>query len=138
MYKVLWFLKRKPGITHEQFRDHYENSHAVLAQKYLGHLMLEYRRNYRTEVWGGGVIAGGGSGFTQREWDYDCVAEWVTPDEAAFDAIMKLFSDPRIGRIFYEDEEHFLDRDAIMLIKCDSRDTGTGDGAETFRLGQTT
>jgi hypothetical protein len=48
------------------------------------------------------------------------------PDEAAFEAIMARFSEPEIGRLFYEDEEHFLDRDAIMLIKCDSRDTGTG------------
>jgi hypothetical protein len=126
MYKVLWFLKRKAGITHEEFRDHYENSHSGLARKHLGHLMLEYRRNYRTEVWGGGVIADDGKGFGPRDWDYDCVAEWVTPDEAAFNAIMALFSDPVIGKIFYEDEEHFLDRDSIMLIKCDCRDTGIG------------
>lgn len=126
MYKVLWFLRRKVDITHEQFREHYENSHAELAKKHLGHLMLEYRRNYRTEVWGGGVIAEGGAGFGPREWDYDVVAEWVMPDEAAFDAIMALFSDPVIGKIFYDDEEHFLDRNSIMLIKCDCSDTGTG------------
>jgi hypothetical protein len=124
MYKVLWFLKRKPGITHEQFRDHYESSHAVLAQKYLGHLFLGYRRNYPTEVWGGGAIADGGAGFGRREWSHDCVAEWILPDESSFEQVMALFSDPVIGRIFYEDEEHFLDRDSILLLKCDSRDTG--------------
>ena len=55
MYKVMWLLKRKAGISHAQFREHYENSHAKLAHKYIGHLMLEYKRNYKTETWGGGV-----------------------------------------------------------------------------------
>jgi hypothetical protein len=38
MFKVMWLLKRKKGITFEQFRDHYENSHSILGKKYLGHL----------------------------------------------------------------------------------------------------
>ncbi len=46
MYKIFWLLKRKPGISHEQFRHHYETSHAVLGQKYFGHLILSYKRNY--------------------------------------------------------------------------------------------
>mgnify|MGYP000125412860 CR=1 FL=1 len=36
MYKIMWLLKRKPGTTHEHFRQHYESSHAVLGQKYFG------------------------------------------------------------------------------------------------------
>lgn len=120
MYKVLWFLRRKHGITHEQFRDHYEASHAKLAERYFGHLMLEYRRNYRAEVAGGGVIDGGdGASFGPRAWDYDCIAEWVMPDAAAFETIMAMFGDAAIGQVFYEDEEHFLDRPSILMVKCE-------------------
>ena len=54
MFKVIWLLRRKPGITIEQFRAHYENSHARLAQKYFGDLLLSYKRNYET---GGEKIA---------------------------------------------------------------------------------
>ena len=50
MYKVMWLLKRKAGISHAQFREHYENSHVRLAHKYIGHLMLDYKRNYKTET----------------------------------------------------------------------------------------
>ncbi|CAN7328086.1 EthD domain-containing protein [Phenylobacterium sp. LjRoot225] len=135
MYKVLWFLKRKAGITFEQFQDHYETSHSVLGQKYFGHRLLEYKRNYKVETWGGGVTGeDGGHGFGPKPWDYDCVTEWVMPDEAAYDEIIRLLADPVISKVFYEDEEHFLDRDATLLIKCDARDTGPGDGAETLRL----
>jgi EthD domain len=135
MYKVLWLLKRKPGISLSQFRDHYENSHAILGQRYLGHLLVEYKRNYKVEVWGGGVPTEPGEpSFGPREWEYDCVTEWVMPDEEAFNEIMRIFADPVIGKFFHDDEENFLDRGSVVLIKCDGRDTGTGDGAETLKL----
>jgi hypothetical protein len=134
MYKVMWLLKRKAGISHAQFREHYENSHVKLAHKYIGHLMLEYKRNYKTETWGGGVPTEVGGGFGPVEWDYDCVTEWVMPNEAAFDEINAIFADPVIGKIFHDDEEHFLDRDSILLIKCDVVDNGCGDGAGTLSM----
>ncbi|MEZ5735442.1 MAG: EthD domain-containing protein [Novosphingobium sp.] len=128
MYKVLWLLKRKDGISLEQFREHYENSHAVLAQKYFGDLLIEYKRNYKTETWGGGVPTDEGGSFGPIDWKYDCIAEWVMPDEAAFNRINEVFQHPVIGKEFYDDEEHFLDREATMLFKCSVGDTGTGDG----------
>ena len=135
MFKVMWLLKRKEGITHEQFRDHYESSHAKMAQKYFGDLMIEYKRNYKTEVWGGGVpTEPGGGTFVQSEWQYDCIAEWVTPSEEDFEHINRIFADPVIGKEFHDDEENFLDRDSVMLIKCDLRDTGTGDGRGRHEL----
>lgn len=123
MYKVLWFLARKQGISHEQFRAHYENSHAPLAMKHFGHLFREYRRNYRTATFGGSALADGGAGFGPRPWRYDVVAEWVLDDETAFDAIMAGLAEPELARLFYEDEEHFLDRDSIFLVKCEVHET---------------
>lgn len=134
VYKIIWFLKRKPGITHEQFKDHYERSHSLLGRDYLGHLMVEYRRNYPTAFRGRSPNEKGELVFGPMDWEYDCITEWVMPDEAAFDAIIALLGDPVIGRIFYDDEEHFLDRAATKMVCCDTRDTGPGDGAETLRL----
>src|SRR3546814_14773322 len=51
MIKMLWLLKRKPGMSKEAFREHYENSHVVLAHKYVGHLLEGYHRNYPVEGW---------------------------------------------------------------------------------------
>lgn len=134
MFKVIWLLRRKPGITMAQFRAHYEASHARLAQNYFGDLMLSYKRNYKTATWGGGVPTASsgadakGAGFGPIDWEYDCIVEWVMPDEAAFEQINRIFADPVIGREFNEDEEHFLDRGSVLLFKCDMADSGTGDG----------
>jgi hypothetical protein len=143
MVKVIWLLKRKDGITPEQFRNHYENSHVKMAHKYLGHLMIEYRRNYKGETWGGGVptSASGedakGGGFGPIDWEYDCIAEWVMPNQEALDEINRIFADPVIGKEFNQDEEHFLDRGSVLMFKCnegDVVDNGTGDGHATLAL----
>ena len=127
MYKIMWLLRRKPGISLEQFRHHYETTHSVLGQKYLGHLIESYVRNYDLANAEGAEPAARTSGF-------DCITEWVLPDEGAMDEIMRILHDPVIGKLFHEDEEHFLDRNSVTLVRCDSRDTGSGDGAETLRL----
>jgi hypothetical protein len=76
---------------------------------------------------GGGVPTDPkGGGLAAQEWEYDCVTEWVMPDEQAFEEIMRLFADPVIGKIFHDDEENFLDRESVFLVKVDMRDTGTG------------
>lgn len=126
MYKIMWLLKRKPGTTHEHFREHYERSHSVLGQKYLGHLLVSYKRNYNA------IMANGGTAG-ERESDYDCVTEWVMPNREAFDEIFRLLRDPGISPIFLDDEKHFLDAPATRLVRCDTFDTGPGDGAETLK-----
>ena len=54
MIKILWLLKRKAGITPEQFRERYER-HARLGQELAGHLISRYKRNYKIETKGGGT-----------------------------------------------------------------------------------
>ncbi len=106
MFKVIWLLKGQPGVSRSAFRDWYETSHAVLSEKYFGHLLLVYRRNYPVEVSGG------------PQWDYDCITEWVMQDEAAFDEILRVLSDPVISKILADDSANILDPDTV-LIKCD-------------------
>lgn len=126
MFKIMWLLKRKPDISFEQFRDHYETSHARLGQRYLGHLILDYKRNY--DLGAQAELPG------PKPSGYDCITEWVLPDEAALDEIIRLLVDPVIGPVFREDEAKFLDSTQTRLVRCDTRDTGPGDGAETLRL----
>lgn len=121
MYKVMWLLKRKPGITHEQFRHHYETSHAELGKKYIGHLMLGYHRHYDAAKAQGASFSTPLSSVT----DYDCISEWVMRDEAAFEEAMRIMAVPETLEVFQEDETHFLDSASTRLLRCDTGDTGT-------------
>lgn len=124
MIKIIWLLRRKPGIGLEEFQDHYERSHAVIGKKYFGHLIKRYRRNYndrRILETTPHIVA---KLMEAKRWDYDCIPEWELEDEAAMGEVIRLLSDPEIGKIFYDDEEHFLDRSAVRYLRCDTRDTG--------------
>jgi hypothetical protein len=132
MIKVIFLLKRKDGITHEEFREHYEKSHAVMGQKYFGHLLTGYVRNYVGEVRASRSL---GSGAIQ--WGYDCVTEFTLASEEDLAKLYGLFAHPVIGKDFYDDEERFLDRDAVVSIVCregDVVDTGPGTGWRTAEL----
>jgi hypothetical protein len=126
MLKIMWLLRRRPDITHAQFREHYETSHAVLGERYLGHLLRSYRRNYvdpaAPQRDPGSALA---RVLADKAWDYDCVTEWELDDVAAFDKVVAILSDPEIGKLFYEDEEHFLDRSSVRLVRCDVTQTDT-------------
>jgi len=76
MYKVLHFIKRKPQLTHEQFRDHFERSHAAMALKFCGHLFDGYQRNYIQTAYTGGDSRDSDSGYGPREWDWDLISEF--------------------------------------------------------------
>ncbi len=115
--KILWMLKRKPGTTPTQFREHYERSHAAIARKYVGHLLMGYTRNYQTEAWGG--TATDPAGFRQRPFDYDCITELVVADEAAFEEMARIFGAPAASAELIEDEHKFLDRWATVMLRCD-------------------
>jgi len=132
MIKVIFLLKRKDGVTHAQFREHYENSHAKLGQKYFGHLLTGYVRNYVGEVRTARSL-----GVQPIAWGYDCITEFTLLDEKALNELYGLFAHPVIGKEFYDDEGRFLDRDAVVSILCregEVVDTGPGDGHGTLAL----
>lgn len=125
MYKVLHFIKRKPHMTHAQFRDHFERSHAAMALKFCGHLFSEYRRNYVNIAYTGGDSRVEGSGYGPREWDWDLISEWILPDEAALHEIYRIMQEPDKDALFRADEDRFIDRTATVTVGCEVRDIGT-------------
>ena len=94
MFKVLHFIKRKPHLTHEQFRDHFEKSHAAMALKFCGHLFTAYQRNYFDEVYTGGDSRQENSGYGPKAAGWDLISEWILPDEAALHEIYRIMQTP--------------------------------------------
>ncbi|HKR88361.1 MAG TPA: EthD domain-containing protein [Phenylobacterium sp.] len=113
MLRLFFFLKRKDGITHEQFRQHFENIHVKIADKYFTNKMLKYNRYYISDVTGSPR-----TGLGAREFDFDCISEWTLPDEETFREISAILTGGESGQEFYRDEENFLNREATMVIKC--------------------
>jgi EthD domain len=124
MFKVLHFIKRKPHLTHEQFRDHFERSHAAMALKFCGHLFADYQRNYFDTVYTGGDSRAENSGYGPRPGDWDLISEWILPDEAALHEIYRIMQSPGIDELFHADEDRFIDRTATMTIHCEVRGGG--------------
>lgn len=125
MIKLIFFLKRKPGISAEEFRDRYENSHALLAKRYIGHLLENYVRNYPTFATLNPSNQPAGSTPAPHDIGYDAIAEMWVKDEAALNEVSRIFNDPEINPILVEDELTFLDRDHTVMIICDEVSNGT-------------
>jgi len=84
MFKRLIFVKRRSDLTHQEFRDYYENVHVPLVSSMRTIQPLVYRRNYVTpsDPNADALMAGRGS---PAGADYDCITEVVfrTREDAA-------------------------------------------------------
>ena len=124
MFKVLHFIKRKAHLTHEQFRDHFERSHAAMAIKFCGHLFIAYQRNYVKTAYTGGDSRHSDSGYGPKEAGWDLISEWILPNEEALHEIYQIMQTPGIDELFHADEDRFIDRNATMTLHCEVRDVG--------------
>ena len=107
MKKLILFVKRKPGLTHEQFRAHYESTHAPLAKSRLApQWLVRYERNFLTP------------GTGQPEPPYDCVTEFWFADQAALDASVT-WTRSEEGQVLARDEENFMDRASMQTFLVD-------------------
>lgn len=103
MEKLILFVKRKPGLTHDEFRAHYESNHAPLAWSNLRPWLVRYTRNFLAPLPG------------QPEPPYDCVTEfWYTDRAALEDSISWTRSEP--GQVLARDEENFMDRPSMRTF----------------------
>jgi hypothetical protein len=112
MDRLFILLKRKPGLTFAQFRAHYEGSHALLGERYFGHLFKAYRRNYIPT----------GTRFSDQnssENAYDCLTELVFLEPGGYQEMRRIASNPEVRRTLILDEERFLDRRACANAFAD-------------------
>lgn len=124
--KLFHLVKRKPHLTHAQFRAHFERSHAAMAMKFCGHLFTAYRRNYVDGVFGGGDSRMENSGYGPMDWDWDLISEWHLPSEEALRQVFAIMESPECQALFKDDEDRFIDRTMNVMVPVAVCDTGTG------------
>jgi uncharacterized protein (TIGR02118 family) len=114
-YKILLFMKRRPGMTMEAFQDYYENHHAPLCRKYASGISRYVRRfltphpNPET----------GESG----ELPYDVITELWFEDEATFRGTVKYLATSIMPDEVVEDEKRLFDRPRMRMATVVERDS---------------
>ncbi len=92
MPKLISLIKRQPHLTHEEFRDYYENVHVPLGVKHHGKYFADYRRNYVRHEFGssGDTYAGSRENPAGGSWPgYDAILEIWFKDQMALDAMLR-------------------------------------------------
>ncbi len=123
--KKIVMVRRKAGLSPEEFRDGYENSHSRLAVELFGHLWLAYRRNYLL----GARSFAAATGHGGDDLGYDAVSEFVLRDEAALEE-MQVIAFKNFARI-KEDEARWFDQARSWNVACETieEDLGTRGGS---------
>ena len=106
-------VRRRRGLTPEQFRDGYENSHSRIAVRLFGHLWLEYRRNYLRTGYNFTGDAGGAD-----EVGFDAVSEFLLPDEAALEEMNRIAMENH--EMIKQDEARWFDQSHCWLVTADT------------------
>ena len=103
MIKSIALIRRKPGLTHEEFRCHYEEVHAPLALTCLPGLR-KYVRNYVVgEVFGAPA-------------DFDVVSEFWYESADDIKASLAFYHSPA-GQVLRDDELLFMDKESIRACR---------------------
>lgn len=109
MFKVITFVKRKAGLTMEEFIDQYERLHAApAAERVRGHAERYFRRYlhpYEHALFAGNTPP-----------DYDCIMEMWFKDRAQWEAAMEMMAKPEYVKVVVEEGEIMFDRS--KLYQC--------------------
>lgn len=119
MIKVVVLLKRRAGLSHEEFMNYYEQQHVPLVRKLLP-TIGRYTRSY----------LGGRESVSEHRQEgqkgsptpyFDVITEVWFEDEAAYDHFVGALKDPQTSQRLGEDEAKFLDPSVIQTFRVEER-----------------
>lgn len=120
--KQVALLRRKSGMSREDFIAYYENNHAPLAERILTKngkcIFAEYSRSF-PEPTGGFDMSH--VEHAAPEVDFDVLSEFWFWNQQDYDDFIALCADPAIGDALAKDEENFFDRSKITIFMVDER-----------------
>jgi hypothetical protein len=114
-YKILLFMKRRPGMSVEAFQDYYENHHAPLCVTYASG-MKRYERRFLTPH------PNPETGATE-ELAFDVITELWFDDETTFRNTVSYLSTSKMPEAVVEDEKRLFDRSKTRMatvVECAS------------------
>ncbi|WP_083277071.1 EthD domain-containing protein [Sphingobium phenoxybenzoativorans] len=109
MFKLIITIKKKKGMTLEQFMHHYDKVHIPLCQKIMPVPLHLHRRNYILTDHPFYGYVGDNRAEASHEPAFDVITEAFYEDEAAARASMDALFDQVIGPQVMEDEKNFCE-----------------------------
>lgn len=112
---VITLLKRRSGMSVQDFRAYYEGTHRKIGEAVLSGYATRYVRRFLSPMDG-----------IDQSFDYDVVMEIDFPDEATRDACFASLGDPVTMAMIVEDEEQLFDRSrnrTFSVTECGSQMT---------------
>lgn len=115
--KLVTLLRRKDGMTLDEFKDYYESVHARIGEKYLAPHASRYFRRFLHPV------PGSSTSEDSPERTYDVVMEIWFPDQAAFDAAFRDLGTAEAQAEIVADELKLFDREYIHSYIVDEHES---------------
>lgn len=122
MFKALFFLKRRPGMSVPEFIDYYENVHSKFIKYAPG--VRRYFRRYVTPVYLAPLMSA--PELAGKDTDFDVLMELWFDDRAAFDAAFANLYSPEVGPMLRADEEKLFDLSKILIMSVEEHETKLG------------
>ncbi len=114
-YKILLFMKRRPGMSVKAFRDYYENRHAPLCAQYSAGLTRYLRRYIDPQPHPETGPAG--------ELSFDVITELWFDDEAVFKGTLRYITTTIMPDVIVADEDNLFDRSSFRIattVECET------------------
>jgi len=122
-YKILLFMKRRPGMTLEAFQDYYENHHAPLCEKYTSGVS-RYLRRFLTPHPNPETGATG-------ELPYDVITELWFEDETIFRRTVDYLATNIMPDEVVKDEKRLFDRPKLRMATVVERESALKESQPT-------
>lgn len=120
MIKMIFMLKRRPGMTREAFIERYENGHAQIGARHVAGAARYVRRYLEPvpELFTGDVV----------DPDHDVITELWFDTQEAYERTMQRLAQPDVVAEIVADEEELFDRSRHRVFMVDERDTSLTGG----------
>lgn len=109
--KLVMPMKRRPGMSIEEFREYYESNHRLIGEKYLKGYVTKYMRRFVNPL--------PDRNGELYDPEYDVILEIWYPDEETFKACGAHLSQPDIAAEIRADEEKLFDMRSMRSYLVD-------------------
>ena len=121
MFKVITSMKRRPGLSRDEFMDYYANRHIPFLQTLVqGPAPLAYRRNfvrYGDPLMD--IIGHGRAVRAEADGEFDVLTEGIYRNrEEAMASMGQLFVPDKLEQLL-QDEQNFLQIDKVKVYAVD-------------------